>query len=151
MGSISSSTPVHFLQAFLTLLQPGGFLQWDNGDVHNAQPFRPSEVPCKWSGWVAPVVKEYRPEVDMPMKWLDMLPTLSEAEEMIDVKQLQRGPPNPERRRYWTDDEFGVMAEIASSLGAEKRVFEELEKGWKRREQEIALELRVTMGRKALN
>lgn len=43
------------------------------------------------------------------------------------------------------------MIEIAAKWGADKQVFADLEEGYGKREQEIALEVRVTIGRKALH
>ena len=86
----------------------------------------------------------------MPMTWLNQLASLFEGEGMTDVQHLRGGPAKPEMRRYWTDNDFGVLTEVVSGLGAPKEVFEEVEEGFKKREQEIMYEIRITTGRKAL-
>lgn len=156
MGSITGPSPIHFLQSFLTLLRPGGFLQWDEVNPHKAQALPASTSDsasalgekCKWESWIPPLIATHRPNIEMKMNWLDSLPALFEAEGMTDIQRIQPGPPKPHMRRPWTDNDFGVMTEIASSMGVGKDVLAELEEGWRERKWEIMYEINIFMGRK---
>ena len=150
IGAVPEPTPISFLHSFLTLLRHGGFLQWDEVNTYNCQPFPALPEPCIWNGWVPRTTNRYRPDIDRPMTWFEILPALFEAEEMTHIRHINGGPTKPHMRRYWTDNEFGVFTEIATSHKADQDVLEELAKGEKERKQDLFMEIRITIGQKAL-
>ena len=68
---------------------------------------------------------------------------------MEAVVELSGGDPKMELRRYWTDNEFATMSEIASSIGAGPEVFKELADG-RNQGFDSHFEIKVVIGRKPL-
>jgi hypothetical protein len=153
IGAVFSPKPTNFLDSFLTMLKPGGYLQWDEGDPYNAQAISHLNPPadpkdCKWNGWIPRTVAKLRPQLNMPMSFPGALAELFEEGGLTDIQDIRGGPPKPEMRKYWHDNEFGVMTEIFTAFGADEDIMKEIEEGHKGEEWELTYEIRICVGKK---
>jgi hypothetical protein len=153
IGAVVSPKPTNFLESFLTMLKPGGYLQWDEADPYASQAIshlNPAAVPkdCKWDGWIPRTVAKLRPQLNMPMSYPGALAELFAEGGLIDIQDIRGGLPVPEMRKYWHDNEFGVMTEIFTAFGADADIIKEIDEGHNGEEWELAYELRICVGRK---
>ena len=146
-GAVSAGNPKPFLNTFLAMLKPGGYLQWD--EVNCATPASPikNADEKKWYGFIPRIVSQYKPSWQMNFSWIDQLPSVFDEYRMTEIEEVRAGWPSSRWKRYWSDSEFTTIAEIARGVGAEEHVLKEIEEG-RASGVNIYYELRVVVGRK---
>ena len=147
-GAVSAGDPKPFLNTFLAMLKPGGYLQWDEVNCVTPPCSIKNAVEKKWYGFIPRIIAQYRPDWTMNFSWIDQLPSVFEEYRMTEIEEVRAGWPPSRWKRYWSDSEFTTIAEIARGVGAGESVLKEIEEG---RESGVNIhyELRVVVGRKS--
>ena len=152
LGAVRKGDATPWMRGFVDMLKPGGWLQWDEVDVGRMTVIGKERErgggEVKWESFAVDMLKQGRPG-EKKFEWLADREGLLRDHGLEGVVEEGGGEPKMELRQYWTDNEFAVMGEMASAMGARPEVFKQLADG---RQQgfDAHFEIKVAIGRKPL-
>ena len=130
MGVVRGGNTLPFVECFKALLKPGGYLQW--GELYTIPMyFYPKEKSTpEWENYGMGMIDSVRPGA-VDHDWILERPESLRHHGFVDVVEVLGGPAKPELMKYWSDNTFASLEEIAAAIGAGQEVFTKLAEGRK--------------------
>ncbi|KPI45733.1 uncharacterized protein AB675_538 [Cyphellophora attinorum] len=146
LGAIRDGNADPWIETFLALLKPGGYLQWD--ELHGVRQWTSSNGAAdpKWNTFGTSMMKKRVP--DSSFEWIAARSETLARHGMVDISQINVDKPSPALRKHWTDNEFAIMEDMATSMRLGEEVLQELADG-KKQGFDWFSPLRVVIARKA--
>lgn len=134
-----------FLKTFLSLLRPGGYLQW--GEVSKTEPVGESAgTDAMWHGF-GDGISNNRPDLNAKFTWVKDLPATFREHGLTNVKAAEGGKSKQHMGRFWTDNHLGAVAEVAKGIGTGDKVIQDIDEA-RRHGINMSCEIQVVLGQK---